>query len=501
MDTEKIKKVLLEHIKTNGGISTAFGNAEYIKGTQLGQGGNGIVLPFKINGKDVAIKFLLSDQKAKKTRFRAEFFNTNYARNNMVNVANMIHYAELPLDDTIVVPYIIMSKYCSNLDSYRKAKAKICESDFLKLAEFLFITLDSIHNAGIIHRDIKPQNILIDENGNFFLSDFGIAHFEKDVFPVENKTEKGDRLANFIFSAPEQFDHRADLTNAADIYSMAQVLYWYAFGFSNRGADNKSISIEYGWPSGSIYDYVIRKCLMNEPQNRFQSIGEILYFIENSKNEYEEIDPFDDMYEFNKAILSVFPEFYNQVYAVRDRDDMEKLFSKICSIKYNRPLEFNSGIGNNTIAQIIRLENDDFLINDLQVNIKCIWGMLTNSVYDDVLLLELGESAPYTIDGKEYTDVVVLENGDIYPIESTLSGYIRIDGSVYNIKELNFQDRCINKYYSVIAIAPFLSCSIIGENDFYLKEMQQLQDINPQDIIELQEKIRQNKDYEIEKRL
>ena len=53
MDTEKIKKVLLEHIKTNGGISTAFGNAEYIKGTQLGQGGNGIVLPFKINGKDV----------------------------------------------------------------------------------------------------------------------------------------------------------------------------------------------------------------------------------------------------------------------------------------------------------------------------------------------------------------------------------------------------------------------------------------------------------------
>lgn len=72
----------------------------------------------------------------------------------------------------------------------------ISEGDFINLVSFLFSTLNSIHRNGIIHRDIKPENILVDEEGKLVLADFGISHYEKENFPIDNKTKKGERLAN-----------------------------------------------------------------------------------------------------------------------------------------------------------------------------------------------------------------------------------------------------------------------------------------------------------------
>ena len=117
---------------------------------------------------------------------------------------------------------------------------------------------------------------------------------------------------------------------------------------------------------------------MNEPENRFQSIDEISKFIADSQKRETEIDPFDDMYTFQDAVLSVFPEFYDQVYEVRGKDDIEMLFNRILNASYNAPLEYNSGIGNSQINEIRRIENDDFLIDDLQVRIECVWGMFTD---------------------------------------------------------------------------------------------------------------------------
>ena len=72
MDIDKTGKVLREYIFENKGINTPFGKAEYISSNNpLGQGGNGIVYPFRMNDKEIAIKFLLSDQSEKRSRFWA----------------------------------------------------------------------------------------------------------------------------------------------------------------------------------------------------------------------------------------------------------------------------------------------------------------------------------------------------------------------------------------------------------------------------------------------
>lgn len=80
------------------------------------------------------------------------------------------------------------------------------------------------------------------------------------------------------------------------------------------------------------------------------------------------------MYEFHSAVLSVVPEFYNHAFAITDKDVMCELFDSILSKKYNQSLEFNTGIGNNSVSSIIKLENDDFLMGPRQLNIRCIWG-------------------------------------------------------------------------------------------------------------------------------
>lgn len=132
----------------------------------------------------------------------------------------------------------------------------------------------------------------------------------------------------------------------------------------------------------------------------------------------------------------------------------------------------NTGKGNNTIHSIIKLENNDFLMDERQLNIRSVWGFLKDDVYDDILLLEIDKSSPYLIDGNEYNSIAVIENKQIVPYDTISSGFFRYDGKVHRVSELNIQERFVGNDYKVIAIAPFHSCTIIEENDKYLRELQ-----------------------------
>ena len=504
MNTKEIKKKLQNYIKTNKGIETVLGKLTFTNSDGLGEGGNGLVYLSEINKKKIAIKFLITDSERKCTRFKSEYFNTNYVRDELCNIVNMICYGELQIEDETIISYIIMSAYAKNLKKYRKEKDEVQEEDFKKLREFLLTTLKSIHKKNIIHRDIKPENILVDEDEKFVLADFGIAHYKRDDFLIDNKTEKKERLANVSFSAPEQIINDYEVTQTADIYSMAQIMYWFIFENVSRGTGKEKIANKYNkWKDAYIYDMIIDKCLRDNPNERFQSIEEISQFYENEKKkkEIKIIDPFEDMFEFHKAIVSVVPEFFNSVYNITDKGVMYELFNSIFSCKYNESLCFNTGIGNNSISSIIKLENDDFLMEERQLNIRKVWGFLNNSLYDDILLLEIDNSLPYKIEGKEYYHVAVIKNEDgkedIVPYEKTSSGYIRYNDKVHKISDLTIQERKICNDYKVIVIAPFHNCTIIPENDKFLEELQYIKELEQEDIRKLKRKIYKNKTKEV----
>lgn len=500
MKTEEIEERLIEHINSQGGMITTLGKMEFTNSDRIGQGGNGIVYLATINEKEIAIKFLISDSERKHVRFKSEYFNTNYVRNELQNVVNMIHYGELEIQDEIAIPYIIMTRYSKNLKKYREEKSEIKEKEFGALVKFLFSTLNSIHRKGIIHRDIKPENILVDKNEMFVLSDFGIAHYKED-FPIDNKTRKGERLANIEFSAPEQITNQYEVTQAADIYSMAQIMYWFIFGTVNRGTGAECISQKYNWDDAYIFDSIISRCLRNNPLERFQSIGEIIQFYQNENGKKKELDPFEDMYVFHDAILSVVPEFYNRAFAITDKEVMRELFNSIFSGTYNQPIEFNTGTGNNSVYSILKLENDDFLMGSRQLNIRRIWGLLTDDIYDDILLLEIDVSLPYVIENEEHYLVAVIENEYIVPYSAIASGYVRYKGKVQKVSDLNIQERYVGNDYKVIAIGPFHSCTIIEKNDRFLKELQKVEVLESENIYELKEKIHMNRTYDVSMRL
>lgn len=179
---------------------------------------------------------------------------------------------------------------------------------------------------------------------------------------------------------------------------------------------------------------------------------------------------------------------------------MCELFNSIFSCEYNHKLEFNTGRGNNTISSIIKLENDDFLMETRQLNIQRIWGLLTDDIYDDILLLEIGESFPYTIEGKEYYTVGIIEDKDIVPYSAIESGYIRYSGRVHKTSDLKIQERFVSNEYKVIAIAPFHSCTILEKNDEFLDNLQAIE-LQAEDLYKLKKQIHRNRAYDVSSKL
>src|ERR671937_3212191 len=112
-------------------------------------------------------------------------------------------------------------------------------------------TVHYAHEHGILHRDIKPGNILLDRQGEPHLTDFGLARLIENQSTVTNSF---DVLGTPSYMAPEQAaGHAKELTAAADVYSLGAVFYQMLTG-------------EPPFAGGTTYE-TIRLVLQSEPRN------------------------------------------------------------------------------------------------------------------------------------------------------------------------------------------------------------------------------------------
>lgn len=482
-------------VKKNGKQVTLY-LGEVTKLSQIGQGGNSLVFTGEQNGKEIALKFLVESRESKLLRFKAEYFNVKNLNNND-NIVKYLNYEEVIIEEE-VIPVIIMKKYKEDLKRYRKNKDVLEEKDIKKLFNFLLDVLELIHEEGIFHRDIKPENILVTEDNDFVLADFGIASFDPERFKLKAETQKGERMANFEFSAPEQSVPGVVPAATMDIYSLGQLCQWYVFGEPHKGTERKSFTEKYESLDIKIIDFIINKCLNNDPNKRFLTILEIRKEIQVLKDRFSKVDPFDEMLLLNRSIRETCPSVGRGIQGVEDEKYIKRLIENINTKRFKKELWFNTGIGNNSITSLKYLNDNRILIDESEFKVKKLWLYAGDSLYDDVLMIEVDKNIqPFVINDREFYSAVIIDEEVILEPYYYESGYIEINDEVKKLSEIDFEYRVKRNDYKFILIGTEYNCTIIEENDSILRYLQDSDINDSSDLSEFIKKIRSKKHREV----
>ena len=120
-------------------------------------------------------------------------------------------------------PYIVMRYMSGGSLSDKLKRGPIALRDCMEMYLRLAPALDTAHARGVIHRDVKPDNLLFDKYDNVFLSDFGLARL-RETIGFANISD-GSIMGTPAYMSPEQIQGDRELDGRSDIYSMGIVLY------------------------------------------------------------------------------------------------------------------------------------------------------------------------------------------------------------------------------------------------------------------------------------
>lgn len=265
---------------------------------QIGVGGMAKVYKAKDRLLDrfVAIK-ILKDQYAEDSEFLKKFNNEaqSAAKLSHINIVNVFDIGE-DLYKGERIHYIVMEYVDGQtLKDLIVNEERLSNPDIIDYSIQIAQALKTAHQAGIIHRDIKPQNILIDNYGLLKVTDFGIARVSSNA----TITYTSSILGTVHYISPEQAKGKI-VDEKSDLYSLGAVMYEMATGKVPFDADN-SVSIavmhiqDKPEPAKNLnpnlsdhLNYIIMKLLDKDPANRFLNAKELIDAIEDQNFVKEE---------------------------------------------------------------------------------------------------------------------------------------------------------------------------------------------------------------------
>jgi ABC-type transport system substrate-binding protein len=241
----------------------------------LGRGGMGVVYTAHDLALDrrVALK-LLAPELAEDVHFRERFLRESRL------AASLDHPAIIPIYDAGEVAgqlYIAMRLVeGTDLKRLLAEEGKLEPEHTFRLVDQLADALDAAHERGLVHRDVKPSNVLIDQRGHCYLADFGLSRRLAD-----QTTGLGDgrSLGTVDYVAPEQI-RGEELDGRADLYSLGCLLYECLAGRPPFGGGSDTAIVfahlQEEPPVLPGLEPVMKRALAKEPDDRYQSGRELV---------------------------------------------------------------------------------------------------------------------------------------------------------------------------------------------------------------------------------
>ena len=206
-------------------------------------------------------------------RFRREA--ELYQRLQHPRIVRILDFIRVDGQTALVMPYLTSGSLADRI----KKEGRITWSEAVRITGQIAEALDYAHQQGVVHRDVKPSNILFDDDGEAFLTDFGIAH-DADASTL---TAVGTQPGTYHYMAPEQV--RGDeVDGKADQFALATVFYQMVSGRLPFSATDtaaltyqivheataklpSNIDIPYGVSS------VLERAHHKDPKRRYPTVG------------------------------------------------------------------------------------------------------------------------------------------------------------------------------------------------------------------------------------
>ena len=187
---------------------------------EVGRGGMGVVYLAidPENGETVAIKRIRSDRAHSQENVRRFIDETDTMAE--FDHPNILQVIDRGTDNGL--PYFVMHYVDgTSLDAYARESGGVEWA--LSAAYKIALALDHIHEKGWFHRDVKPSNILVDDTGEPFLTDFGICRSIGHV--TEGEEDEYETAGTPLYMAPEQVLAAASADHRVDIYALGIIMY------------------------------------------------------------------------------------------------------------------------------------------------------------------------------------------------------------------------------------------------------------------------------------
>ncbi len=256
---------------------------------KLGQGGMGAVylahqesldrqVALKVMAPAVAARPNFVERFYREARSMAKLDHPNIVRGFAVGEANGQHYVAMELIDG------------KSMQDWLDKQGKLSVGDALHVAIKACDALQHAHDLGLIHRDIKPDNMLVTSKGVVKISDMGLA---KQVDEDNSMTQSGTGLGTPFYMPPEQARNAKHVDARSDVYALGSTLYHFLTGtypFKGESTLELILSKEKGqFPTARRLNQevperlslMIDKSLQKDPKHRYQSCADMLRDLES----------------------------------------------------------------------------------------------------------------------------------------------------------------------------------------------------------------------------